>query len=545
MGKYLSEDEIREILIRAKSGDEKAWKCLYENFESYVHECAWKRLRKFNISDLRKKDIEADLYQAGWHGFIGAVRNYDLDKGKFLTYATYYIDGEISKELDFRFNPLGLTERSDYGKSKNDEKQVGKASFDDVVEISASKAVKKASYHEAPLYVDDAPDCGKYSAERRVLQIIDILKLLTDEKHKLSKDEIGNLLVLYRIAKYNNGTSLESPNTLTSTLENMLLELNPEEYKEEYEDKYRVKYDGYREERLKKKLDKNNKKKSAEITGFSYVHTFSYKELDRLIQLVCFSDMLDGDEKKRLVEKLVSTSSTYYKTPYWDGMGIKFNPAGIYGRFSVRHSNGRSLCIDNLKVIQYAVNNLVQIRYKFNRWTAKHEMIPKADYIHILSPYHLVVYHDNYYCIGMKKDDRRIWHYRVDLMSEVEILKDDGREVPVEITSFEGNPICNANWNPEKYMAEHLNMAYDEPQDIRIKIRNTDYTIIHDWFGDHYEKTDESCEEGCDIVRVRTSPSMIVHWAMQYGTSVEIMNKDIREDINKKIKEIGKIYEKT
>ena len=98
-------------------------------------------------------------------------------------------------------------------------------------------------------------------------------------------------------------------------------------------------------------------------------------------------------------------------------------------------------------------------------------------------------------------------------------------------------------------MSEHLNMAYDEPQDIRIKIKNTDYTIIHDWFGDHYEKVDEvngvddkGNEIRYDIVKVRTSPSMIVHWAMQYGSRVEIMDEEIREKIQIEAENVRKRY---
>lgn len=212
-----------------------------------------------------------------------------------------------------------------------------------------------------------------------------------------------------------------------------------------------------------------------------------------------------GNEQCRYGSKgYVKGKFLTYATHYIDGemakeIDFRFNPLGLAGRSDFKNDS------------------------------KEEKQIPKTDYIHILSPYHLVVYHDNYYCIGLKKDDKRIWHYRVDLMSNIEIVTDDsGREVPVEIIAFEGNPICNACWNPEKYMSEHLNMAYDETQDIRIKIRDTDYTIIHDWFGDHYEKMNEPCEEGYDIVRVRTSPYMIVHWAMQYGTSVEIMDEEIK-----------------
>ncbi len=47
-----------------------------------------------------------------------------------------------------------------------------------------------------------------------------------------------------------------------------------------------------------------------------------------------------------------------------------------------------------------------------------------------------------------------------------------------------------------------------------------------------------------DIVTVRTSPYMIVHWALQYGTSVEILDEEIREKIREELKEMGEKYEK-
>ena len=91
-------------------------------------------------------------------------------------------------------------------------------------------------------------------------------------------------------------------------------------------------------------------------------------------------------------------------------------------------------------------------------------------------------------------------------------------------------------------MAKHLYMAFGKPREIRIKIRNKDYTILHDWFGNHYEKTKQPCEEGYDIVKVRTSPSMIVHWAMQYAGAVEVMDEEIREKIRIEIKKLKEKY---
>ena len=93
-------------------------------------------------------------------------------------------------------------------------------------------------------------------------------------------------------------------------------------------------------------------------------------------------------------------------------------------------------------------------------------------------------------------------------------------------------------------------MAYDEPREIQLKLRSDDYTILHDWFGNHYEKTDESIETDengyrvqYDTVKVRTSPSMIVHWAMQYAGAVEILDEEIRKRIWDEIAKLKKKYE--
>ena len=102
--------------------------------------------------------------------------------------------------------------------------------------------------------VDEAPARGKYSAERRTLQILEILRLLTDETHSLSKEELSGLLHLYRTAKYKNGTPPEAPNTLTSTLQEILAEVDPLEYTGNNEEDYQIRYEGYRENRLKEKL---------------------------------------------------------------------------------------------------------------------------------------------------------------------------------------------------------------------------------------------------------------------------------------------------
>lgn len=109
----MTNEDVKALILKAKSGDNKAWENLYAHFERYVHERAWKRLRKLDMPTDRKKLVEEDLYQAGWQGFLAALHGYDPRRGEFLTYATHFIDGEMTKELKFAFYSDGLAKMPD------------------------------------------------------------------------------------------------------------------------------------------------------------------------------------------------------------------------------------------------------------------------------------------------------------------------------------------------------------------------------------------------------------------------------------------------
>ena len=58
MNKYLSDPGVKALIERTKSGDNKAWEELYENYKKYIHECCWKKLRKLEMTDSLKNEIE-------------------------------------------------------------------------------------------------------------------------------------------------------------------------------------------------------------------------------------------------------------------------------------------------------------------------------------------------------------------------------------------------------------------------------------------------------------------------------------------------------
>lgn len=397
---------------------------------------------------------------------------------------------------------------------------------------------------------------AQYIPERRTVQILEILKNISDAYHPVKQSAIREAMCETGAATTGNA------GTLANAIDEILLQINPIQYCEEDDDKYRIKYEGYEENRVLIKSEiknqkKNNKKAYKEndemtellpqrapyITNLYYVHDFSYEELDKLIQAVSFSSAIAPEDKERLVGKLVHTSSRYYSTPYYnrEKEKLNFNPMGIYSRLQSRDESLTEQLSLNLNIIQNAINKMQQITFMFNEYGDDGRLCER--YSHTLSPYYIVVYHDMCYLIGGKAGTNKASHFRIDLMTKVAFAVDDkGKEISIEPMSHFKNLPKREQWNPEKYMREHLYMSYDEPRTIKLKLRNDQYTVLHDWFGDHYKKCRESCEEGYDIIEVVSSPHMIVHWAMQYAGIVEIMDEDIRNLIKKEILSLQEKY---
>ena len=324
--------------------------------------------------------------------------------------------------------------------------------------------------------------------------------------------------------EYGNTSNEKTETTLDKAFVEIVLELGSEKIHFDNDEDYIRK--------LKEKMDGVKVKYAPRgISGIYYDHPFDNDTLDKLVMLINYSDMFDAEEKDRIINELVATASRYYENPLTDG-----RHKGICGRYGRRDQISR-----NIRVIQDAINRLEQVSFYFNRFTEDGDLVHTTKDPNVISCYHVVLYHDNYYLIGMHKGDDHIKHFRVDLMSDVKVL----RGVPIELATPAAIPLLGSNWDPGEYMAHHLYMGYDDPRIIRLKINTGDkriYTTLYDWFDDHFAVTDEACDDGFKIVEIKTSPAMMVPFALQYSDRIEVLNEDIREDIAEKIRLLERKY---
>lgn len=410
---------------------------------------------------------------------------------------------------------------------------------------------------------------AQYIAEQRTVDVLRALREYSDEKHPISQTELKEHI-----------TTTGNPQTLAGTIDEILKQINPAEYTGENDDEYRIKYDGYdkpfeenplvirseiielRNEMRRKDADKETLSKEIKdltggkapsIRGLRYVHDFSYEDMDQLISAVALATSIPPEDKERLIKKIMETASKYYKSPFYDRAlkHMKFNPYSEYSRIHSKSGVTEKRIGENVRIIQDAIRLRTKVRFHFDVYSAE-KCYVTDDNAHVLTPYYIVIYNDNYYVIGAWDIKDTAEHYRIDLMSSLEIIRDENN-VPVPMkpmSKCKNLPERDMGWDPEKYMSEHLYMGYDKARKISIKIPISNigrYTKIHDWFGDHFElnkKATARCEEGYEVIDVVTSPNMIVHWAMQYSGFCEILDEEVRKKIRKELEMMRKKYKK-
>lgn len=217
----------------------------------------------------------------------------------------------------------------------------------------------------------------------------------------------------------------------------------------------------------------------------------------------------------------------------------------------------------NLLTIQKAIDNNVQISFRFNGYTYQKKLKPIRDRKDTVSPYYIVASGGRYYLLACKEvmikgeTVRNMSIWRIDLMTDIEIPgvnKEAGitGEPRIPKRDVENLPM---EWT-EDFQLKHLNMSYDKPVWITLKIKSpkkeddptrrirADYTFLHDWFGDKfkYVKTEKEAPYD-DIVRVECSPFAMAHWALQYSDRVEVIApEEIRNDVIGKIKDLNDKY---
>jgi len=424
-----------------------------------------------------------------------------------------------------------------------------------------------------------------YDTVKRALDILKILKEETDsEPDSENAMSLGKLREKLK-AKEDNGNA----KTISGTVDRILMAVNPEYYDEDLKSEYKVIFDGYEEdpirvrtairnwkqkkvayrrkmkkekpeisdEELKKgmpkldlKLEEDDEdnvdqsekydellKRVPPVTNLRYVHDFSFDELDTIINALYFSKTVNEEERDRLIYKLAKLSSKRYQKKWFSENNDRPVIKNIFQGIVNNNDASRTELKKNIALIQSAIDEKVKIQFIMNVYNAERELVPSwtdkkgKAILRKVTPYHILVYNDRYYMLANYERYSNLSIWRIDLMSNVKLLEEAGR------SKQEIKGMTNT-WNGQEYMEQHLNMFYDDPVKVTLKVPNDHYTMMVDWFGNSFVKW-RAIDEKYDMVFVACSEQAMINWAMQYSGVVEVLGpSDVQDAIEKRCKDV-------
>ncbi len=239
---------------------------------------------------------------------------------------------------------------------------------------------------------------------------------------------------------------------------------------------------------------------------------FELAELKLLVDAVQCSKFITYKKSEELIKKISSFTSKHQ---------AKLLQRQVYVADRVKTMN--ESIYYNVDRIYLAIAQDKQISFRYFEYTIdKEKKFRKNGERYITSPYALSWDNENYYLITFSEKYQDFTHYRVDKMSDIEIIEQPRIVLP-----------NNEKFNIAEYSKKVFYMFGGEEKTVEMQFDNSLVNVVIDRFGQdvYLEKADESSF----IMRaeVVVSPTFF-SWVFQFGDKVKIIDP---EEVGQKYKE--------
>ncbi len=251
---------------------------------------------------------------------------------------------------------------------------------------------------------------------------------------------------------------------------------------------------------------------------------FDEIELFVLIDCVLTSKYIPEGDARRIIKKLGDLSNRYFR---------KRIPH--INRVSEWHHQRNREFFWTMEITNEAIESKKQIAFTYNRYKADGKLRPVRNRKDRVHPFAIVCTNEQYYLIACYRNYDNLRHYRIDRMTDVELLDNDARSV-TEITGYEsGIDIC-------QYAAQHNFMFGGKTERIVLKMPCECANDVIDKFG--YSAIMEEIDEEYMRVIIHATVEGMRFFALQFGSVCEVLEPQVLRGIIKKdIQLLMKKYE--
>ena len=327
--------------------------------------------------------------------------------------------------------------------------------------------------------ITDKKDGNIMSIEAKKLALLRILEILqknTDEAHPLTHNEIADMLLSeYRI---------EIERKAVGRNISLLLEAD------------------YDIVTTKRGVYLNERK-------------YEPSEIRLLIDGVLSSRHIGVRHSRDLIEKLAGEENKYFKK----------NIKHIHAISDFEKTENTSVFY-NIDTVHEAIETGKMVEYDYNKYGAD-KRLHKTSFQRI-SPYQLILHNQRYYLMGYSSYWGHMCYHRVDRITNMIVSPRESVQIR-EINGFEGGI------NYKNLTTAMPYMFSDTPETVEMLAVDWIIDQVIDWFGKDI-KIEKSDEEGLYKITLKSSPTAMLFWAMQYTAECEVIAPTALRDRIKELK---------
>ena len=340
-----------------------------------------------------------------------------------------------------------------------------------------------------------------------ILNILDILRKYSDEDHRLSQKDIGQLL------RTQYGMSADR-----KAIKRNLTDLMECGFDIEYTEKVRSMPDprtGKPEENVI-------------LTDFYLVRDFTDGELRLLIDGLLFSQHLPYSQCKALVEKLEGLSSVYFRSR-----------VAHISKMPEDQTNNRQLFL-NIELLDEAISKKRKVSFHYLEYHTDKRQYPRTrsdgrvrEYT--VSPYQMAAKEGRYYLICNYDRYDNIANYRLDRICDLKVLDAPARP-------FSSLPQAGGQGlDLSEYMRRHVYMYASGNSRAKLWVSRAIVSDVIDLFGQDVTFSDEDEEGAC--VTVYANEMSVEQFAKSFAPNAAILEPaHLREKVKGMLENTLKLY---
>lgn len=261
---------------------------------------------------------------------------------------------------------------------------------------------------------------------------------------------------------------------------------------------------------------------STKAGSFFDDRTFEQSELRLLVDSILCSRYINKRHSEDLIEKIVALG----------GKNFKSHVKHIYSVGKWSKSDNIEFFY-NIEIADEAIETAKQITFHYNKFDETARL--KKTYRQIVSPYQMILHNQRYYLMAYNEYWRNMAFYRMDKITDVEIL--DKPQTPIRSVPGYKNGI------DYKDLATSRPYLYaDKAEKIVVACDKALMDDVVDWFGNGVSV--RKGNEGQIVVTLYASKDAMLYWALQYGRRAKVLEPaDLVQKIKQTLEDVLKSYE--